>query len=257
MSVGEIGGALRFSGVSLRLGGRQVLTGLDIAVPEGAFVGVLGPNGAGKTTLMRAALGLIQPSTGRIDRHGTAGYLPQTGGHLEDLRLCGRDFVAAGARRAAWGLPIPDRAARLDVERVLALTDSAGTAHRPMRALSGGERQRLALAQALLGTPRLLVLDEPLAGLDPQHQVATVALVRRLQQKLGLTVLFSAHDLNTLLPVLDQVLYLGGGRAEMGRVAQVVTGPVLSRLYGAPMEVIPAGGRLFVVASERAAHAGL
>jgi zinc/manganese transport system ATP-binding protein len=114
-------------------------------------------------------------------------------------------------------------------------------------ALSGGERQRLLLAQALLGRPRLLLLDEPLISLDPHYQRAMVELVRGLQQELGLTVLFSAHELNPLLGALDQVLYLGGGQAALGTVDEVITGPVLSRLYGSEIDVVHLAGRIFVM----------
>ena len=82
---------------------------------------------------------------------------------------------------------------------------------------SGGERQRLLLAQALLGRPRLLLLDEPLISLDPHHQRSVVGLVRELQKALGIAVLFSAHEINPLLDALDRVLYLGGGQAALGR----------------------------------------
>ena len=112
----------------------------------------------------------------------------------------------------------------------------------------GGERQRLLLAQALIGRPRLLLLDEPLISLDPHHQHAVVALARSLQAELGLTVLFSAHDLNPLLGALDRVLYLGHGQAALGTVDEVVTGPVLSRLYGSRIDVVRLGGRIFVMA---------
>jgi zinc/manganese transport system ATP-binding protein len=250
--------ALRFAGASLVQGGRTVLEGLDFAVPQGAFVGVLGANGAGKTTLIRAILGLVRPRAGRIEvlgrpaRRGQTqvGYAPQARAALADLRISGRALVAATAGGAAWGLPRLSATQRSDVDRVLALTESADYAHRPVGALSGGERQRLVLAQSLLGAPRLLLLDEPLASLDPHHQAATVALVRRVQRQLGIAVLFSAHDLNPLLPALDQVLYLGGGRAALGTLGQVVTGPVLSRLYGAKMDVVRAQDRIFVVAGQ-------
>ena len=116
-----------------------------------------------------------------------------------------------------------------------------------MAELSGGERQRLLLAQALLGRPRLLLLDEPLISLDPHHQGAVVALVARLQQALGLTVLFSAHDLNPLLGAMDQVLYLAAASRGAGHRRGVITAPVLSRLYGAPIEVAHVNGRIFVL----------
>ena len=103
------------------------------------------------------------------------------------------------------------------------------------------------IAQALLGRPRLLLLDEPLAGLDPLNQQSVVHMLRDLQRRLGLTVLCSAHDLNVVLPAIDRVLYLGAGHAALGTVGDVVTPPSLSRLYGGPIDVIHAAGRIFVV----------
>jgi len=126
-------------------------------------------------------------------------------------------------------------------------------AARKLSNLSGGERQRVLIAQALLGRPRLLLLDEPLAGLDPRHQADIVRLLADLRARLGITILCSAHDLDVLLPVLDQVLYVAGGHAALGRVDDVVTGPVLTRLYGAPIDVVRADGRIFVVPGHAAA----
>ena len=246
---------LRFRGARLSLGRRVVLDALDFDVPQGAFVGVLGANGAGKTTLMRAALGLVRPSAGSIEVFGRAarrgepaiGYMPQARAALADLRLSARSFVSAASCGVGWGLPLHTRAERRDVERVLGLVDAVAYAHRPVGSLSGGERQRLLLAQSLLGEPRMLLLDEPLASLDPSHQAATVALVGHLQRQLRLTVLFSAHELNPLLPALDQVLYLGAGRAALGTIDDVIQPDVLSRLYGARVDVIRAQGHVFVV----------
>src|SRR6185312_12138574 len=117
----------------------------------------------------------------------------------------------------------------------------------PLAETSGGERQRLLLAQALLGHPRLLLLDEPLISLDPHHQGAVVDLTRSLQKELGIAVLFSAHEINPLLGALDRVLYLGSGKAALGTVAEVITGPVLSRLYGSDIDVLRVNGRIFVM----------
>ena len=135
----------------------------------------------------------------------------------------------------------------------LGAVDAVSLADRPIGALSGGERQRVLVAQALLGQPRLLLLDEPLASLDPRNQAAVVRMLRGLQQRLGLTVLCSAHDLNVLLPAVDRVLYVGAGQAVLGAVDEVVTAPVLSRLYGGPIDVVRAEGRVFVVPADRAA----
>jgi len=249
--------AVELSQVRLVLGGRTVLDAVDLDIAEGTFTGVLGPNGAGKTTLFRAILGLVPPAAGRIAVLGrpvtrgnaAVGYMPQhraaAGG-----RLSGHDFVASAVHGHRWGLPFAGAAARREVARVLALVGASELARRPLADLSGGERQRLLLAQALLGRPRLLLLDEPLISLDPRHQRGVVELVRELQRELGLTVLFSAHELNPLLGALDRVLYLGGGHAALGTVAEVITGPVLSRLYGAHIDVVRLEGRIFVMSGD-------
>lgn len=247
--------AVEFSDVTLALGGRDILAGVDLAIPENAFVGVLGPNGAGKTTVMRAILGLLRPTAGNIRVLGASatrgnssvGYMPQTRSTVSTAGLSGWDFVAAAVNGHRWGLPLLDAAGRLDVQRVLGLVDASDLARRPLGELSGGERQRLLLAQSLLGSPRLLLLDEPLISLDPRYQRAMVELISGLQKALGLTVLFSVHELNPLLGALDQVLYLGGGQAALGTVDEVITGPVLSRLYGSKIEVVHLNGRIFVM----------
>ena len=113
--------------------------------------------------------------------------------------------------------------------------------------MSGGERQRLLIAGAIIGRPRLLLLDEPLISLDQHQQRVVVDLVRRLSRELGLTVLFSAHEFNQLIGAIDRILYLGNGQAALGTVDEVMTAATLSRLYGAPIEVIRAGGRIFVM----------
>jgi zinc/manganese transport system ATP-binding protein len=120
-------------------------------------------------------------------------------------------------------------------------------ARRPLAETSGGERQRLLLAQALLGHPRLLLLDEPLISLDPHHQRTVVELTGVLQCELGIAVLFSAHEINPLLGSLDRVLYLGAGQAALGTADKVIVGPALSGLYGSPIDVVHLNGRIFVM----------
>ncbi len=247
--------AIVFDGVDLAHGARPVLTNVDLSIRAGEFVGLLGPNGAGKTTLLRAILGLVRPDRGSIGLFGepakrgcrSIGYLPQTRAHANAGALSGRDTIESVAGGWRWGLPFISASQRRNVDTALAAVGATELAERPLGKLSGGERQRLLLSQALLGDPKILLLDEPLAGLDPAHQVATVELVKRLQREFGLTVLFSAHDLNPLIGAVDRVLYLGGGNAVLGPVDDVVTGPVLSRLYRTPVEVIERGGRRFVV----------
>ncbi|CAN7487778.1 ABC transporter ATP-binding protein [Trinickia sp. LjRoot230] len=247
--------ALEFEHVSIALGARTILTDASLAIDEGEFIGVLGPNGAGKTTLMRAVLGLLPVAHGSIRVAGepvargnaAIGYMPQVRTAIAGRRLRGRDFIAMAANGHRWGLPHANAATVDDIERVLELVDASALAKRPLSELSGGERQRLLLAQCLLGKPRLLLLDEPLISLDPRHQRGVVELVRRVQRELGITVLFSAHELNPLLDALDRVLYLGSGSAALGTVDEVITRPVLSRLYGSPIDVMRVNGRIFVM----------
>jgi zinc/manganese transport system ATP-binding protein len=259
--------AVEVADLTLTLGGKTVLSDVGFAIEACEFVGVLGPNGAGKTTLMRALLGLLPPTAGTIRVLGepvtfgnaAVGYMPQLRSASAGMRLRGWDFVAGAVAGHCWGLPLLGSVERRDVERALALVDATELAQRPLRELSGGERQRLLLAQALLGRPRLLLLDEPLMSLDPHHQQGVVDLVHDLQRRLGIAVLFSAHEVNPLLGVLDRVLYLGGGHAALGTVDEVITGPVLSRLYGADIDVVRVQGRIFVMsggqAIEREHHA--
>ena len=249
---------LELEHVTLELGDRTILRDTGFVVNQGEFIGVLGPNGAGKTTLMRAVLGLVPAAQGAIrvlgqpvERgHASIGYMPQTRSALAGRRVRGRDFVAMAADGHRWGLPHADAATRADVERVLDLVGGRKLAERPLSELSGGERQRLLLAQCLLGNPKLLLLDEPLISLDPHHQKSVVELVRRVQQELGIAVLFSAHELNPLLNSIDRVLYLGSGVAALGTVDEVITRPVLSRLYGSPIDVMRVNGRIFVMSGD-------
>lgn len=244
-----------FSGVRLTLGARPVLEDVSLEIGDREFVGVLGPNGSGKTTLMRAILGLLRPTSGTIEVLGAPamrgnaaiGYVPQLQTALVSARLRAWDVVASVLHGNRAGLPILRKSDRLQIDSALDLVGARELAQRPLSQLSGGERQRLLLAEALIGRPKLLLLDEPLASLDPRHQDEVVELVRSLQRELGITVLFSAHELNPLLGAMDRVLYLGGGHAAIGPVDEVITGPVLSRLYGSPIEVIRVDGGIFVM----------
>ena len=248
------------------VGDRQVLADISLAIKPGEFIGVLGPNGAGKTTLMRAILGLLPPAAGELRVFGrpprrgnpAIGYLPQVRTLSPDLHVRGIDFIASSLHGERWGVPSLRRADRRKIGAMLAEVGARELAERSLSDMSGGERQRLMLAQALLGEPRLLLLDEPLISLDYRYQEAVIDLVRRFARSRNITVLFSAHELNQLIGALDRVLYLGNGHAALGTVEEVVTAPVLSRLYGAQIDVVRADGHIFVLSRgrdvERADH---
>ena len=251
---------------TLEIGGRAVLKDISFAIKPGEFVGVLGPNGAGKTTLMRAILGLLPPSAGRLTVFGrvpqcgdaSIGYLPQLRTVLPDLRVRGLDYIASSMHGQRWGLPSLSAADRTKIEATLDAVGARDLAYRALSDMSGGERQRLLLAQALIGEPKLLLLDEPLISLDARHQEVVIDVIKKVCRERKITVLFSAHELNQLLGAIDRVLYLGNGQAVLGQVEEVVTAPVLSRLYATDIEVLRAGGHIFVLSRgrdvERADH---
>jgi zinc/manganese transport system ATP-binding protein len=244
---------------TIGIAGHSVLSDVSLAIRAGEFIGVLGPNGAGKTTLMRAILGLLPPSGGTIRVFGhapqrgdrTIGYLPQVRTVLPDLRVRGLDFIASSLNGERWGMPSLSRHDRHMIEQTLDSVGALDLAMRPLSAMSGVERQRLLLALAVVGSPKLLLLDEPLISLDHRHQEVAIDVVRKVCRERGITVLFSAHELNQLLGTLDRVLYLGNGQAVLGTVEEVITAPVLSRLYGTDIQVVRAEGHIFVMSRGR------
>jgi len=247
---------LRIEDASLRRGERELWSGLNLAVEPGEFIAVLGPSGSGKTTLLRAILGLEPLSSGTITALGAPvrtrgnrriGYIPQSRPLPRDTSLRGRDLVSLGVDGHKWGIPFPRRA---DRERVDALVRSVGAerfADRPVGLLSGGEQQRLRIGQALADDPRILLCDEPLTSLDLANQQAVVALIDSHRRKTDAAVLFVTHDINPVLRSVDRILYLAGGRFMLGKPDEVLASRVLSDLYGAPVYVLRAGGRLVVV----------
>lgn len=263
--------ALALHDVAVTLGGRTIVSDVTLDVEPGQFVAVLGPNGAGKSTLMEAILGLLPLAAGTVsvlDRppgqaRGSIGYLPQRRSFDRETRVRGLDLVRLGLDGTRWGLPIAvSSAARLrradERERaneVIRLVGAQDYSTRPIGELSGGEQQRLLIAQALVRRPALLILDEPLDSLDLPNQAGIAALVRRICTEQGVAALLVAHDVNPLLGHIDRVVYLARGRALAGPVEEVITGPKLSELYGAPIEVLRTrDGRLVVVGQPEAPH---
>ena len=253
---------VEFQDVAVQLGRRTIWRQATFALEPGEFVAILGPNGAGKSTLLRLLLGLLQPGEGSVRVLGRApqrgnraiGYVPQRRLLDPDLPVRGRDLVMLGLVGLRWGFTLPGpmhRQQQARVNEVLAAVEATAYADRPIGQLSGGEQQRLYLAQALVGRPRLLLLDEPLASLDIRSQVGIAHLVAQLAREWGITVLLVTHDINPVLPVVDRVLYIARGQVAIGTAEEIITTQQLSRLYDAPVEVVrDSRGRVFVVGLE-------
>jgi zinc/manganese transport system ATP-binding protein len=205
-------------------------------------------------------LGQLEPAGGRLEvlgeppRRGNAniGYVPQGSAFDPELSIRGRDFVDLGVDGHRWGVRLGGR--RRSAALANAAIDAVGAggyADRSLGSLSGGEQQRLLLAQALVGRPRLLLMDEPLSHLDVRNQGAMVQLITEVARERRLTVLLIAHDVNLLLPHIDLVLYVAHGRLAMGRPADIITSERLTEIYSSPVEVLrDSRGRLFVIGLE-------
>jgi zinc/manganese transport system ATP-binding protein len=247
---------LALDGVSVSLSGRQILRDVTFSLREGEFTGLIGSNGAGKTTLLRVILGLERPTSGtillegepRTRRNRSIGYVPQKVALDPDMPLRARDLVALGMDGHRFGVPVPSKHRRDTVEQMLHAVDAEHFADARVGSLSGGEQQRVLIAHALIGRPKLLLLDEPLANLDLGSGQEIVALLHKIAEEQHVAVLLSAHEMNPLLPVMDRIVYLAGGRAASGTTDEVVRDEVLSELYGHEVHVHVLHGRILVVA---------
>jgi zinc/manganese transport system ATP-binding protein len=240
---------LAVDGVSVRLGGREVLHDVRFTIRPGEFVGLIGSNGAGKTTLLRVILGLQPTAAGHV-RVAAAGigYVPQKIQLDPDIPLRARDLVGLGLDGNRLGIQLPSRSRRNRVDEMLAAVDATHLAGARVGHLSGGEQQRILIAHALISRPGLLLLDEPLANLDIANEQEVVALLAKIAREQRISVLLSAHEMNPLLPVMDRIVYLAAGRAASGPTDEVVRTEVLSELYGRHVDVIHVHGRILVVA---------
>jgi zinc/manganese transport system ATP-binding protein len=254
-----VSSVLAVDGVSVRLAGRLILDEVRFSIAPGEFVGLIGSNGAGKTTLLRVILGLQPTIAGTVSigggpqarGRGLVGYVPQKIQLDSDMPVRARDLVGLGLDGNRLGIPLPSRRKRELVDQMLEAVDATRFASQRVGNLSGGEQQRVMIAHALVSQPRLLLLDEPLANLDIRSAQEIIALLTKICRQQQVAILISAHEMNPLLPVMDRVVYMAGGRAASGTTDEVIREDVLSQLYGYHVDVLNVHGRVLVIA-----HAG-
>ena len=237
---------LALDAVTAARGPNRIWSEGTLRVPTGSIVGVIGPNGSGKTTLLEMILGLLPVAAGRLTVLGEPphrgnpriGYVPQAYAAEVGEAVRGQDLVALGRTGARWGLSRRSHDDRDQVDAALAAVSARDFADRRMSRLSGGQQQRIAIAQALVGQPELLLLDEPFSSLDVRNQHEIVELLGDLQRERHVTIVVVAHDLNPLLSILTGAIYLLDGHPHYGPIGEVVDSDLLTHLYGTPIKVV-------------------
>jgi zinc transport system ATP-binding protein len=209
------------SGLNVRLGAAHILSNVDLTVAPGEIVTLIGPNGSGKTTLLKALLGLV-PATGSIVRRPglRIGYVPQNFPRDPSLPMTVARFLLLFASEN-------------DVRAALARTAiSPATQTRQLSELSGGELARVLLARAIARRPELLILDEPLAGVDVAGEAALYHLIAQIRDEIGCGVLLVSHDLHVVMAQADRVVCLNGHVCCEGKAEQVMKDPAFVQLFG-------------------------
>jgi zinc/manganese transport system ATP-binding protein len=262
--------AIRAEHVEVRYRNKLVWKDATFDVKPGEFVAVIGPNGAGKTTLFRMLLGLHWPSSGRLSVFGAAprrgnyriGYVPQRHTidretHLECDKLVRLGYPGTrwgpGKRWAPlqWGPRFQLGAEREAAAQALQDVGASDLGTKSLGALSGGELQRIFLAEALVGSPDMLLLDEPLSNLDLRRSRELVETIHGLVLSRGVTTLLVAHDINPMIKCLDKVIYIANGHVAVGTPDDVLSSERLSALYGVHVEVLhDSRGNLVIVGGE-------
>jgi zinc/manganese transport system ATP-binding protein len=243
-----------FSGVSCGYDNRAVLRDIDLTIDEGAFVGIVGPSGAGKTTLLRAIVGAVPRVSGEltfdgrpVGRGGTPGV-----GWVPQLETVDWNFPATVGEVVLMGRwserPWRAWASREDLAAVDALLERlgiGGLGRRHIRELSGGQQQRVFLARAMIGEPRLLLLDEPTSGVDLKTRDDILHLLADLNGD-GMTIVMTTHELNTVAAHLPWVVCVNGSIVAEGDPDDIFTSEILGRTYGADLRVVRQDGIILV-----------
>ena len=240
--------AVRLADVTVGYNGVPVLAQSNLELGWGQLAGVIGPNGAGKSTLIKTILGTLRAQAGTIEVGGwpvacrearnLIGYVPQHETVNWDFPVTVADVVLMGRTARLGPLHFPGAADRRLVADALALVDMLPLAHRQISQLSGGQQQRVFLARALAQEGRLLLLDEPLNGVDAGTQETIGALLRRLRDE-GHTVLMATHDLELAADWCDQLIMVNHAIIAVGPPTQTLQPDVLRRTYGGHVLVVP------------------
>jgi zinc/manganese transport system ATP-binding protein len=231
----------------------------SFTVNRGEFVAVIGPNGAGKTTMFRLLLGLQHPISGSINVFGAKpktgnpkiGYIPQRHTIDNDTNIECVELVRLAYSGNKWGFNLSSHEEKKIAFDTLAAVGASELATQSLGSLSGGELQRIFLAEALVSSPEMLLLDEPLSNLDIKRIKDLVGLMNTVVKSRNVTAFLVAHDINPLIQFLDKVIYIANGKVATGTPKEVLTSERLSALYGTQVEVLhDSRGNIVVAGAE-------
>ncbi len=234
---------IELDNINYRYNDHSILEHISFTVPRGEYLGIIGPNGGGKTTLIRIMLGLLQPSTGVVrilgqeledfkDRH-LLGYVPQRAAHEEFYFPASVEEIVRTGRAARKGIMKrygpEDRTA---LEQAMEVADVARYRKRLIGELSGGERQRVFIARALAAEPAILILDEPVVGVDIASKDKFYSFLKHLNKDLGITILFVSHDVAVIAHEVSEVLCLNRRLICHGSPQDYIKEEFLEQVYG-------------------------
>lgn len=216
---------LKLTDVSVGYEGKPVATGLSLTLQEGDYLCIVGENGAGKSTLMKTLLNLRAPLSGSIVfsdaiARNEIGYLPQQTLVQRDFPATVWEVVISGCLNRSGLRPFYTKAQKETAQQWLEKLDMASLKRRSYRALSGGQQQRVLLARALCATKKLLVLDEPVAGLDPIVTADLYTLIQRINREDGITIIMVSHDIGAALQYATHILQVSGDNNFFGTVEE-------------------------------------
>jgi manganese/zinc/iron transport system ATP- binding protein len=245
---------IKFSNVQLGYGRRSVLNALNFEIQKGDFFGIVGPNGAGKTTLLKAILGLLKPIEGEITflKNGrghkkSIGYVPQHASVDEIFPITTLDMVLMG-RYAKMGIfKRPKRSDYSTAEKMLKNVGMENLAKRNYRELSGGQKQRTLIARAMVSQPDVLILDEPVEGMDVQGEIAIMELIKVLHAEYALTVILVCHDLNIVANYVKTLSIIHNNTLKLGPVESILNEETIAKVYGTQVKIVNIAGQKAII----------
>jgi len=252
---------VELSNITVKYGEKIALSKIDLEILEGEFIGIIGPNGSGKTTLLKLILGLLKPSSGKINIFGKQGrlkgrirnrigYIPQNQEIDSYFPIKVRDVVMMGRYVKLGFFRNPDKEDKKIVLESLEKVGMKEYVNTPFGQLSAGQQQRVSVARVLAQQPEMFLLDEPTANIDIGTQEVIINLINEIHLTQQITTFYVAHEINLLTRYLDRIICLNQSIYKIGHPKEVLNEQVLSELYKVKVKMFPHNGHYFFLIGE-------